>query len=332
VNRTTRTGPGPAAVGTVGPLLAIALVIAAVGPAAAGFAIELPEALRDAAYVGDSECLDCHDGNPAEHYRGFHADVRDFQVVGSGPLGCESCHGPASKHVESEDPDLIVNPLTADPELANGLCVRCHRTGALDGYRASLHGMSDVRCVSCHGVHGAQSTTLLREAEVDLCTSCHEETKLATWLPPRHPLREGRMVCTDCHDPHSDGWATSLPGDRTVDLCFECHANKQGPFVFEHDPVIEDCTICHDPHGSVANSLLKQNEPFLCLQCHQPHFHATLEGYEGEFTTLDGYSGVSDAHATKATFLTKCTQCHTEIHGSDLPSQSISGQGRALTR
>ena len=140
------------------------------------------------------------------------------------------------------------------------------------------------------------------------------------------------MVCADCHDPHSDRFQHTVAGDRGTDLCFTCHAKHEGPFIYEHTPVVEDCGICHTPHGSVANNLLKQNEPFLCLQCHQTHFHATIPGIEGDFTSLDGYSGTSSRDASKQAFLTKCTQCHTEVHGSDLPSQSISGQGTGLTR
>ena len=43
-------------------------------------------------------------------------------------------------------------------------------------------------------------------------------------------------------------------------------------------------------------------------------------------------NGVSTLDGWKKGFLTKCTTCHTAIHGTDLPSQSISGQGAALTR
>lgn len=323
----TRPTPGVARFA----VLALALLAPAL-PASARYAIELPEAMRDASYVGDGACLDCHDAHPADYYRGFHTRIPDDRFPGSATLGCESCHGPASIHVDDGDPDAIVNPATADASTANGLCIQCHRSGALDGYRASLHGMNDVSCVSCHAVHGDERRALLKGAQTDLCAECHRETVMRTYLPSRHPVREGKMACTDCHDPHADAYATGAVGERAVDLCFECHAGKQGPFIFEHAPVAEDCMICHDPHGTVANSLLRQNEPFLCLQCHQTHFHATLEGYEGSFTTLDGYTGVSAHDSTKRTMLTKCTQCHSEVHGSDLPSQSISGQGQALTR
>ena len=120
---------------------------------------------------------------------------------------------------------------------------------------------------------------------------------------------------------------------RTNDLCYECHAAQHGPFIFQHDPVEEDCTICHNAHGAIADNLLHQTEPFLCLQCHEAHFHATLESPEGDIT----YKGnvrrnPHGIDSLKHTFLTKCTQCHSAVHGSDLPSQSVTSQGESLTR
>lgn len=157
------------------------------------------------------------------------------------------------------------------------------------------------------------------------------------------------MACSSCHDQHGASFASLRAGETARDLCLGCHAQYQGPFVFEHSPVQEDCAVCHDVHGTVANNLLRQNEPFLCLNCHQPHFHSGLMGAEGEFappaTDGAGNSGpatdypaygdlslVSHPDGWKMTMLTKCTQCHASVHGTDLPSQGISGQGRALNR
>ena len=104
--------------------------------------------------------------------------------------------------------------------------------------------------------------------------------------------------------------------------------------MYEHAPVNEDCMGCHTPHGSVADNLLIQAEPGLCLNCHAMHFHATVEGVEGEFTPplAPDRTSISTSDAWKRGMLTKCTQCHTEIHGTDMPSQSISTGGTALTR
>ena len=34
----------------------------------------------------------------------------------------------------------------------------------------------------------------------------------------------------------------------------------------------------------------------------------------------------------KMAFTTKCTQCHTQVHGTDLPSQAVPSLGRGLAR
>jgi predicted CXXCH cytochrome family protein len=131
-----------------------------------------------------------------------------------------------------------------------------------------------------------------------------------------------------------------MDGETSRDLCLSCHAQYSGPFIFEHSPVEEGCGLCHDPHGTVANNLLQQNEPFICLQCHQPHFHAGLMAIDDDYSAppgtvedfdgYDGLSGTSHANSFRRVMMTKCTQCHPAIHGTDLPSQSIPGQGRAL--
>jgi len=46
------------------------------------------------------------------------------------------------------------------------------------------------------------------------------------------------------------------------------HAERRGPFLWSHQPVQEDCTTCHTPHGSNNPALLKARTPWLCQQCH----------------------------------------------------------------
>ena len=156
-----------------------------------------------------------------------------------------------------------------------------------------------------------------------------------TFAPSHHPLREGAMTCASCHNVHAANVGALATDGRSNDLCVSCHAAKEGPYVFQHDPVEEDCTICHTPHGSVADNLLVANEPFLCLQCHEFHFHAGLEARpEGPTFTVGGreYPNVLGSHGYQMSFSTKCTQCHSQVHGSDLPSQGISSNGRSMTR
>ena len=168
------------------------------------------------------------------------------------------------------------------------------------------------------------------------------DTKAKFMLPSHHPLREGFMTCGTCHNVHGDRFQGIADGETSRDACLVCHMEHAGPYIFEHSPVMEDCGICHDVHGTVANNLLRQNEPFICLQCHQPHFHTILAGWTGDYGTppavggadpnYNGLSGTSHHDGFKASMLTKCTQCHQSVHGTDEPSQGITGQGRALNR
>jgi DmsE family decaheme c-type cytochrome len=120
---------------------------------------------------------------------------------------------------------------------------------------------------------------------------------------------------------------------RLNDLCYECHQGKEGPFVFEHAPVVEDCSLCHSAHGSIPNNLLTVNEPTLCLQCHEFHFHAGLLSPEGEWEVGGSeYENPNGEHSFNAAFTTKCTQCHSQVHGTDLPTQSVPGAGYGLVR
>ncbi len=102
------------------------------------------------------------------------------------------------------------------------------------------------------------------------------------------PLREGKMTCTSCHNPHGTVTPSLLRENSLNDTCYRCHTEKRGPFLWTHPPVQESCANCHNPHGSnhesmliIANPRLCQQCPkvdvsthggsYLCWQCHYPH-------------------------------------------------------------
>jgi DmsE family decaheme c-type cytochrome len=144
--------------------------------------------------------------------------------------------------------------------------------------------------------------------EPDVCYQCHPKTQSQFALPSHHPVLEGKMVCSDCHDSH--GQAEKNLREPTVNLvCFRCHAEKQGPFVWQHPPVEENCGICHNPHGTVANNLLHQPPTFLCLRCHSGHREFRRDPDRNVFI--------------RQPFFTDCMNCHAQIHGSDLPAATL---------
>src|SRR3546814_10429912 len=66
------------------------------------------------------------------------------------------------------------------------------------------------------------------------------------------PLPEGQLSCADCHNPHGTINATLLKTDTVNETCYQCHAEKRGPMLFEHAPVRDSCLNCHTPHGRSA--------------------------------------------------------------------------------
>ncbi|NOY88498.1 MAG: DmsE family decaheme c-type cytochrome [FCB group bacterium] len=281
--------------------------------------------------VTDDVCANCHTDISETFHNTAHG-VYFSQDTKLANHTCEACHGSGTAHIEDGDSNKIINPAKHDQFGGNVLCLNCHKSHKFDNWSFSAHKTNNVTCADCHKVHGDASMTT-KEKSPDLCYKCHSDVKISASMPSHHPIAEGKMKCEDCHGVH--GEPAKLTMDKTGrELCLSCHPDKEGPFVYEHAPVEEDCLICHTPHGSVADNLLKQSEPSLCLSCHPMHFHATVVSVDGAYTTPQApeRAGVSTPDGWKKGMLTKCTQCHTEVHGSDLPSQTISTGGDALTR
>jgi predicted CXXCH cytochrome family protein len=305
--------------------------------------------------VGAETCAGCHDAVAAQFSHSAHGDLAAFERRGQ-PAGCESCHGPGGKHAESGDPTDILGFADRPAASVNSACQTCHRGDHAMAWAGSAHAMSDLTCINCHRIHqsrevvagpravegtppphanapAAKGSLVKRESE--LCYGCHNDMRAKFSASSHHPVREGKMTCSSCHEVHGTGQQNALlkTDERKNDLCYRCHSTKQGPFMFEHAPVDEDCMTCHDPHGAISNNLLKQGEPFLCLQCHEMHFHNARLSPNTPFSLpAGGSTNPNGASGFMRAFGTRCTNCHTKIHGSDLPSQGVTGGGKALTR
>jgi DmsE family decaheme c-type cytochrome len=119
-----------------------------------------------------------------------------------------------------------------------------------------------------------------------------------------HPLKDGQMDCVACHDPHGTSGEKLLRHASTNELCYSCHQNMRGPFLWEHSPAREDCLTCHRPHGSNYPQLLQARVTQLCQSCHQQGPHQTVPG----------------APASIWVGNRACLNCHMQIHGSNHPS------------
>jgi DmsE family decaheme c-type cytochrome len=207
---------------------------------------------------------------------------------------------------------------------SNGVCIACHKSdNKRSHWEGSTHQNREVACANCHKLHVAKDKVLAKATQFEVCFTCHAQQRSEFNRPSRHPIAEGKVSCSDCHNVHGSVGPKLVKKDSTVETCYQCHAETRGPFVHNHAPVSEDCGNCHNPHGTVADSLLKMRQPFLCHSCHTPHGGAVLQvtgqGIPGaapnaRTATSGGKDGVNITQARG------CLNCHTQIHGGNNPS------------
>ncbi len=259
-------------------------------------------------YVGADTCLTCHTDrtNLGEHGRA--ANPRTPMAT----QGCESCHGPGQGHVDGGgDKTRIRNPKTLPPSAVSAICTTCHNRGDHAFWAGSMHDRRNLTCTTCHSVHAPESTSkqLVKETQLEVCGQCHRD-KLAKLDRSGHmPVREGKLQCSSCHNMHGSQNVRLLRVGYSVnEACTTCHAEKRGPFLWDHAPVRENCSTCHDPHGSANERLLVAKLPFLCQRCHVHTRHPASVYDTAGFQTSNRVFGRG------------CVNCHSAIHGSVHPA------------
>jgi DmsE family decaheme c-type cytochrome len=161
--------------------------------------------------------------------------------------------------------------------------------------------------------------------QTEVCFTCHKDQRADTHKISSHPIDAGKIVCSDCHNPHGSVGPKLLNQDTVNETCYSCHAEKRGPFLWEHQSVVENCSNCHTPHGSNITPLLKSRPPFLCQGCHNgPHVSATpigpqAGGYQNGWSTTTAAGNTQYPSAISGGGR-GCMNCHAMIHGSNSPA------------
>lgn len=261
-------------------------------------------------YAGTGSCSGCHEEIGAAFGTSLHAKAWG---KGRQEEACESCHGPGSEHAGNPSRESIGTfgrDAARDSAAQSEACLACHAAfGELSFWDQGIHGRRDVTCANCHSVHSGFSPV---ESALGACYGCHLDVKIDANLQSRHPIREGKTVCSDCHNPHGTLSTHLVRSDTVNQLCYGCHADKRGPYLWEHPPVEEKCTTCHAPHGSRHKKLLVQKVPNLCQSCHDWSRHPG--------TPYDGNAAFAGRSPSNRFFGRACNNCHVNIHGSMAPN------------
>lgn len=291
-------------------------------------------------YVGSDMCKTCHETQ-------FQAITRTQmgKVLFQAPRndlerrGCEACHGPGRSHIEALTGDSATptsaqgnqqasnigyiltfgKKSTASAATQNAACLQCHEQGLRMFWRGSPHESRGLTCATCHQAHVAAPSTrgegrfmepladnraFVRTTQMEVCFQCHKMRRAQLMRSSHMPFREGKVTCSSCHNPHGSPNPKQLIASTVNETCYSCHAERRGPFLWEHPPVMENCMNCHEAHGSTNTQLLKVRTPRLCQRCHIEARHPTTP----------------QSTDSRFVFNRSCTNCHSQIHGSNHPS------------
>ena len=320
-------------IGFAVPLLLCAAILGTAKPALAADTAAAP------APQGTATCMMCHANAITEPDRTYKAaseiyhnpmGVKGDSRTPMAQQGCESCHGPSEAHVMSSPPEgkktspaiVFTGPNASPVAKRNEVCIGCHQDATRMNWAGSKHQNNSVACVSCHTLHVAKDPVLVKATQAEKCFTCHAQQRAESFQYSRHPMREGKVACSDCHNPHGSIGPKLLKEATVNDTCYGCHAEKRGPMLWEHLPVRENCMNCHTPHGSNEPRLMKERAEFMCSSCHSAtsnHSGGAFGGANALPGHLQGTASFNSALGNDRT----CLNCHSQVHGSNSPNGSM---------
>lgn len=297
---------------------------AAVSPSGAAQDTPAAKPAPSGDYVGSEMCITCHEDQQNRFKNTVMGKVMAHPRTPLESQGCESCHGPGKAHVEAGGGKETI-PIRFGKDSANSIeeqnsaCMSCHNQGNRLFWEGSPHESRAMACVDCHQVKQQIHPTLssegryaapltenkgVKKPQPELCLQCHQMRRAQLQRSSHMPYREGKVTCTSCHNPHGSPNPKQLLQATTNENCLSCHTERRGPFLWEHPPVVENCANCHEAHGSNNAQLLRVRMPRVCDSCHVASRHPS---------TPQPLNSVRN-------FNRGCTNCHSQIHGSNHPS------------
>lgn len=260
-------------------------------------------------------CIECH---TTDFKRNFDAQKDSFashwQSLG---VGCQACHGPASKHLEwAAKPDKSASkgfdkPLTSSTAASDLVetCARCHarRAPLGDGFQHSRRFMDDYL------------PSLLTRELYQIDGKIKDEVFEWGSFTQSKMFAKG-VKCTDCHNPHSG--EVKLPGNG---LCLQCH-NVAGKPVREG---IDGAGLQAKNYDSPEHHHHKPGTPGAqCTACHMPGKYYMVNHYRHDHS----FSIPNPEHSQKIGAPDACLGCHRDSASAKITQQFNLWYGSEATK
>ena len=196
-------------------------------------------------------CAECHSTDLKKNYdlRTGSYDTTWHQI----DVGCQACHGPASRHLSGapSKADFAVDFAAPDSTVQIETCARCHSRRAViaGGYR---HG---ERLMQTHQPSLLTADLYFADGQIR-----DEVYEYGSFLQSKMHAKGVR--CSDCHEPHS--LQLRRQGN---DLCVGCH-NAGAPAARTS---VDTAGLQRKDYDSVAHHFHEPGQPgSQCVDCHAP--------------------------------------------------------------
>ncbi|MCD6433163.1 MAG: hypothetical protein J7L21_03900 [Sulfurimonas sp.] len=194
------------------------------------------------------------------HFSGFMSKEKRVE---SG-IACESCHGPASKHIADPKSKVYIASLS-DPVRQNEVCLQCHMRNR--DIRLKDQNISEIYGDARDYPFGYEAGKSLSKYKLVAPFVLGQETKefYANGMGKKNRMQGNEFVhsikakhgitCINCHDPHTLEPTAEKNSGNT--LCMKCHSF--GSPIGPHQSSLEK----HTKHKADSTGSL-------CVECHMP--------------------------------------------------------------
>ena len=269
------------------------------------------------AVAGASGCDQCHGSQIRTRWSPENRDwITEFASLS---INCESCHGPARRHVEiahsgrmGDESDIGVRSLvTLDKRESVVVCLQCH------GEKLSLETGDGI--IEPENFERRYSVLLPMLTDPPY-TPDFRHKKFGYQGPHLASacFVDGAMTCTDCHDPHTqryrDHLGRLLQGRDDDGQCTSCHASKAA-------------TVSrHTFHA-------EESPGSRCVACHMPSLQHPAVGERIPYARADHSVSVPRPGDDEGVgIVNACARCHQERRAVELRTQVVRWYGELKPR